>query len=289
MLRHAPALLRLTLDLRQFRRHFAKLRAASHNASRRELIEADSVLRRYYHESGRSYINRRRLEPLMSEFLEQALWASFFHDPRDLPAFIILQCLLPMIVPTYSFILDFQKIASPFADAIEFNTVTSVHKNGDTLTLETKNGQTHETDIIVLATPMTAANALVAPQKIKGIIECSFLHVRGQIKPEYAVRGYNFFAIKDACAISHEADGSYLYFYTGTNRVADYFNSWEVITAKTWQPALFLLGDEYLNLNPEPGIFLANDHDVASTEDAFLNGQYTAKLVMQKMSLSRIK
>jgi len=54
-----------------------------------------------------------------------------------------------------------------------------------------------------------------------------------------------------------------------------------VITRKSWKPAPILLGDQYIKENPQKNLFLANDHNVASTEDAFINGMYVAKLVME--------
>jgi len=44
---------------------------------------------------------------------------------------------------------------------------------------------------------------------------------------------------------------------------------------------LYFLGDNYIEENPEPNLFLANDHNVPSMEDAFINGKYTAKLVLK--------
>jgi hypothetical protein len=88
--------------------------------------------------------------------------------------------------------------------------------------------------------------------------------------------------LKEQCAISKEDDGSFLYFYNGKQKLSNYFITWKIITKMTWKYSLILLGDQYVNSNPNEGLFLANDHDVASAEDAFINGMYTASLVMKK-------
>ncbi|MEK7123160.1 MAG: hypothetical protein AAB855_04895, partial [Patescibacteria group bacterium] len=54
------------------------------------------------------------------------------------------------------------------------------------------------------------------------------------------------------------------------------------IVSSVWKPALLICGDEYIDENPEPNLFLANDHNVASTEDAFINGMYTASLIIKE-------
>ena len=187
-----------------------------------------------------------------------------------------------MIIPTYGFILDFEKLTGDFKDKIINDSVAAIEKRGDAWELKTKSGKVYQCEKLILATPMTATNRLIAPQKIKGVIEVSFLHLRGKPKKPYDVSGYNFFPLGEQTAISREEDRSYLYFYGGDNKVDDYFERVdEIITAKRWEPALILLGDEYVNLNPAPNLYLANDHDVASTEDAFINGIHTANLLMK--------
>jgi glycine/D-amino acid oxidase-like deaminating enzyme len=281
MFRHAPALLRLAFDLIKFRRRFVAMRRRAKDFSRQELIEGDPLLKKYYHQQAGEYIKEKRLENVVKEYFESVLWASFFEDPRKVPTFVLLQCLLPMIIPTYSFVLDFGKITESFKDDIILDSIVSIRRENDVIKLASKNGKIYECKKLVLATPMTITNQLIRPQKIKGGIEISFLHLRGQIKKTYDLSGYNFFPSSAQAAIAREADGSYLYFYKGENRVNDYFERVDqIITAKKWEPALILLGDVYINLNPEPGIYLANDHDVASTEDAFLNGIYIAKKLL---------
>ena len=280
MMRHGSALLRLWSDLREFRKHFNAMRVRSLDESREKLIEAAPVLCKYYHGKAGDYIKERGLEKLTREFLEQALWGSFFVDCRTVPTFIFLQCLIPMIVPTYSFKMNFPKIMAGFDDAFVKDSVLGISKTGDGFELNAKSGDVYRAKRLVLATPMTVTNKLIAPQKIKGTINCSFMHVRGKIKPQYDVRGYNFFGLTEKAAISKETDGTFLYFYTKGNKISQYFDSWQVITAKSWDPALMLLGDDYVNHNPAPGLYLANDHDVASTEDAFISGMQIGKLIL---------
>lgn len=280
-LKHGPAFIRLLADLYQFRRHFRRLRKRSLDHPRQELIEADPLLKKYYHQNAAEYIKRKRLEPFVREYLEQFLWASFFTDPRKVSTALFLGSLLPLIVPSYSFKMLFYKVIDGFQDDIINGSVVKVRRKGKHFELTAKSGKIYWCRRLVLATPMNVTNKLIRPQRIKGGITVSFYHLNGEIRKPYNVKGYNFFAVKEAVAISREINGTYLYFYSGKDKMRKYFKSWEVITHKTWKPALFFLGDEYINLNPEPHIFLANDHDVPSVEDAFINGMYTAKLVIE--------
>jgi len=286
MLKHIPAGIRLLIELFKFRRHHQKVRKQALNVSYQELIEADPYLRNYYHQKAGDFIKELGLESLTNEYLEQFLWAAYFTDPRDVSTAIFLGVLMTLIVPSYSFKFYFEKLVAPFKDWIILDSVIKVMRSGDwKFRLETKSGKIYECDILVLATPMDIANRWLAkPQKIKGGINVNYYHLRGKIKKEYDVAWYNFFPIEEETVISRESNGTYLYFYGQKDNIAKYFESWEIIYKDEWRPALFFLGDEYVNENPESNLFLANDHNVPSTEDAFINGQYIANLILKSIT-----
>lgn len=284
MLKYIPVGIKLLIELFKFRNHVQKIRAQALNVSYKELIEADPYLRKCYHQKAGDYIKEHGLENLTKEYLEQFLWAAYFTDPREVSTAIFLAVLKTIIVPSYSFKFHFEKLTALFQDRIISDSVIKVARSADRkFRLETKSGKIYECDILVLATPMNITNRLVRPQKIKGGINVNYYHLRGKIKKEYDVAWYNFFPIEDGAVISHEPNGTYLYFYGQRDNIAKYFDSWEVIYKGEWKPALFFLGDEYINENPEPNLFLANDHNVPSTEDAFIAGRYVANLILKEL------
>ncbi|MEK7125117.1 MAG: NAD(P)-binding protein [Patescibacteria group bacterium] len=287
MLKHIPAGIRLFFELLKFRRHHQRVDQRALNVSYRELIEADPYLKKYYHQKAGDYIKEHGLENLTREYLEQFLWAAYFTDPREVSTAIFLGVLMTIIVPSYSFRFHFEKLTAPFKEKIILDSVVKVMRLPDNkFGLETKSGKIYECDIVVLATPMDIANKwLIKPQKIKRGINVNYYHLRGKIKKEYDVAWYNFFPIEEETAISRELNGSYLYFYGSKDNIAKYFDSYEIIYKGRWEPALFFLGDQYIDDNPEPNLFLANDHDVPSTEDAFINGQYIANLILKTLKV----
>ncbi|MDO8430113.1 MAG: NAD(P)-binding protein [bacterium] len=283
MFKHIPAGIRLLIELFKFRRHHQKVRKQALNVSYHELIESDPYLRKYYHQKAGEFIKEHGLENLTNEYLEQFLWAAYFTDAREVSTAIFLGVLMTIIVPSYSFKFHFEKLIAPFKNKIILDSVTKVTRlPSKKFRLETKSGKVYECDILVLATTMDVTNTLVKPQKIKGGINVNYYHLRGKIKKEYDVAWYNFFPIEEEAAISREPNGTYLYFSGQKDNIAKYFDSWEIIYGGEWKPAFFFFGDEYVNENPEQNLFLANDHDVPSTEDAFINGQYVANLIISK-------
>jgi len=284
MIKHIPAAIRLLIEIFRFRHHVQKIRKQAFHTAYRDLIESDPYLKKYYHQKAGVFIKQHGLENFTKEYLEQFLWAAYFTDPREVSTSIFLGVLLTLIVPSYSFVFQFDKLIAPFKKRITCDTVTEISRGRDKrFTLKTASGKSHRCDILVLATPMNITNTLVTPQKIKGGINVNYYHIRGKIKKKYDVKWYSFFPIKDEAVISREANGTYLYFYGRKDRIVHYFDSWEVITKDAWRPALFFLGDEYIDEQPEPNLFLANDHNVPSTEDAFINGHYVANLILKQL------
>jgi len=285
ILKHVPAGLKLIKDLYFFRKHLLKFRRDSLNHSRQELIEADPLMRKYYHQKASEYITESGLEDLTKKYLEQFLWASFFIDPRKVPTALFLGSLQPLLVPSYTFKFNFDKLIKGFKKEIIIDSVKKIKNNGNHFVLKTKSSKIYQCKKLVIATPMSITNNLIKPQKIKGGINVSYYHLKGEIRAPYDAKWYNFFSVNETTAISREPNGTYLYFYGGKNKVKKYFKKYTIIAHNSWKPALYFLGDEYVNLNPEPNLFLATDHDVPGMEDAFINGHYTAKLVLKSLKV----
>jgi len=279
-LKHWPAFLRLLQDLYIFKEHVNKNRKLAVEKSREELIESNPLLKKYYHQKAADYIKERNLEKIVDEYIEQFLWASFFYDCRKVSTILFLGSLLPLVTQGYSFKMNFNEITKGFKNRMITDSVTKVSRKGDYFELKTKKGRNYKCKNLVLATPMTITNKLVKPQKINGGVSVSYYHIKGEIKESYDVKGYNFFALKERTAISKEKDGTYLYFYSGKDNIKKYFKKWKVIAHDSWKPALYFLGDNYVKENPEKNLYIATDHNAPSMEDAFINGMYTAKLVM---------
>ncbi|MBI4992033.1 MAG: NAD(P)-binding protein [Candidatus Harrisonbacteria bacterium] len=285
MLKHIPAGIKLLRELFKFRSHVQKIRKQALDVSYQKLIEADPYLKKFYHQKAADYIKEKGLEDLTKEYLEQFLWAAYFTNPREVSAAIFLAVLDTIIVPSWSFKFNFGKLTAPFRDKITLDSVVKVRRlDNQKFKIETKSGKAYGGDILVLATPMNIANQLVKPQRIKDGINVNYYHLRGRIKKEYNVPWYNFFPIEEEAAISREPNGTYLYFYGSKDNIAKYFDEREIIAKGEWRPALFFHGNEYINENPEPNLFLANDHNVAGTEDAFINGHYIASLVLKVLN-----
>ena len=287
LLKHLPAMVRFNRDLHHFRRHFNAMNEFAGDFSRRHLIAADPVLKHAFDQPAVDYICQRRLEGLFADFIDPLLWASFFDSPYNVSTFFVLAASLPLIVPMHTFVFNTEAATTGFRDRIVYESVQQVDLGDKWHKVVTTAGRTFRCRNVVFATPMNHTNRLLGPlaQPIRGGIDVSFYHLRGELRPRYRGAMRNFFSSNEATIISRERDGSYLYYYVD-NQIDKYFESYTVITNDHWKPALFFHGKEFVNANPAPNVFIASDHDMPSMENAYLNGRYTASLVLRHVRKS---
>jgi glycine/D-amino acid oxidase-like deaminating enzyme len=283
LVKHLPALLRFTSDLRRFRERFNHMNKSAGDFSRRELIAADPALQHAYDQPAGEYIRARRLEGLFADYIDPLLWASFFEDPYKVSTFFVLAASLPLIVPMHTFVFNTEKAIFGFRDRIVYDSVQRIERGDKWQRVITTSGREFRCRNLVLATPMDRTNRLLGPlaQPIRGGIDVSFYHVRGTLRAPYRGAKRNFFSSEEGTILSEEQDGSYLYYYA-KDQIDKYFESYEVIAHDRWKPALFFHGKQFVNSNPAPHIFIASDHDMPSMENAYLNGRYTANLLMRQ-------
>lgn len=283
-LKHIPAFLRLYKDARKARKHFVKQCELGADYPRDEIVENDPFAKKYFHQIAGDYIRERRLDAFVDEYLQPLLWGvSFFGDCRKVSTAIFLGSMMVMLSRPRRFIMHCDKMIEKFKENIIFDSVAGVKCRNGLYELTTTSGEHYECEKLVLATPMHITNGLVKPQKIKGGANVSYYHVTGDLKEPYKNEIYNIFPIAEQTAIGKEADGSYLYYYTGDDRISTYFRTWTVITHDEWTPCLYIYGDHLVDVHPEPNLFLANDHNIFGMEQAYLSGKYAAKLVMRSL------
>ncbi len=282
LVRHFPAWRRFTDDLKRFRRHFNRMNRFAGDYSRRNLIASDPVLQQAYDQTAAEYIRERRLEGFFADFIDHLLWASFFHDPHEVSTFFVLAASLPLIVPMHTFVFDTKRAIAGFHDRIVYDSIRQVRLSDGQATVTTSEGRDYRCRNLVMATPMDHTNRLLGSlaQPIRGGIDVSYYHLRGEIRPRYRGATRNFFPSDESAIISREHDGSFLYFYS-IDKIDKYFESYSVIAHDQWKPALFFHGKQFVDAQPAPHVFLASDHDVPSMENAYLNGRYTASLLLQ--------
>lgn len=284
ILKHIPALLRLRRDAFRYREKFLLYNALAVDHDRKEIVENDPIMKHYVHQKAEDYIRERKLDALVEEYLRPLLWGiGFFGDCRKVTTAVFLGVMLLLLNSPRTFRMRFDKMIERFKDDIIFDSVVSVKHNGKLYELTTKSGQQYTCEKLVMATPMNITNTLVSPQKINAGFDVSYYHVTGKLKEPYNKVMFNIFPIEEHTLVGELDDGTSFYYYSGEDQIDKYFDSWKVITHDRWEPCLFFLGDNFVNVHPEPDLFLATDHNAAGMESAYINGMYTAKLVMESM------
>ena len=53
-----------------------------------------------------------------------------------------------------------------------------------------------------------------------------------------------------------------------------------------WKPAFHIVGNDLLECEQEPGLYLVGDHNIVGLEDGYLPGVYTANRVIKGIALN---
>ena len=114
-------------------------------------------------------------------------------------------------------------------------------------------------------------------------------HLKGKARAQFSKLRYFSFADTlnyNICGVSKEADGTFLFYMRDDVQkdLAVFFDSYEVIARKTWDPA-FRMGprsdfkSEILGEN----VFQAGSLNIEGLEDAFLSGRFVASKIKKEI------
>ncbi len=91
-------------------------------------------------------------------------------------------------------------------------------------------------------------------------------------------------------AIARQASGAVLLCSQLSHPNFDrYFASWRIVAHRHWHPAFNIVGNDLLECEQGPGIYLVGDHNIVGLEDAYLTGVYAANQIIARVSDDRTR
>ncbi|MEZ6122650.1 MAG: hypothetical protein R3C49_05670 [Planctomycetaceae bacterium] len=114
------------------------------------------------------------------------------------------------------------------------------------------------------------------------------VYVRGRLRPGFRDGSiFMFPATENEIGLVHETNETVLlYSRRASPDLNRYFESYEVIARRHWDPAFFI-GAEILEADRGDGLYLIGDHNVCSIEDAMISGMYVARRLCAAQQESR--
>ncbi|MCA9082996.1 MAG: NAD(P)-binding protein [Planctomycetaceae bacterium] len=273
--------LRFWWFLRRFARRYQDFRIRSERMSQKKAMDADPWLKSLFREPARDLVGRLNLGAWTETHLEPLVCSTAFRRIDEVSSGYFAACCLPLIIPTYEFEFQLEKLISPFFSRLLRQTVTMVEASaiGSGWMVTTESGETFSARNLVLATPMNVTRTLVAITEDTNPPSSAYMvHVRGTLRPKFRERSiFMFPATESEIGLVHEANETVLlYSRRASPDLSRYFENYEVIARRHWDPAFFI-GTEILEADRGDGLYLIGDHNVCSIEDAMISGMYVAR------------
>lgn len=282
---HPLQVFRLVYLLSKFRKEYKKFKKDTENISQKEAIESSQYFSKLYNQKASEFIVENKIEDIVKDFMEKILHGTTFTDIGKLNAFSFLQFCLPLIVPVCKFTFLKDKLIKPFESNIEIDSVSEIIKKDDFYEIRTKDKKTYLARNVVVATPIYVSQKLLNLEKINDGINAHMFHIRGAVKNEWRKRKIHVFGPEsETPAISKEIDGTYLFYSkTAKPNFEKYFEKYEIIKKKFWNPAFNLIGGELLKVKQDSNLYLIGDYNVCGLEDSFITGIYAANQIVKKI------
>ncbi|MDH3471172.1 MAG: FAD-dependent oxidoreductase [Acidimicrobiia bacterium] len=284
LLLHLPQAVRFLRLLIRFRRHYDHLKQRCSIAGQAAAIRSDPWLEQLYHQPAPDFVDQHRLGELARWYLAPGLHGTVFASLQDITAFALLLGALPVLIPAHEFTLRLDRLADGFAGTIVADTVNRISAQRAGYRVETLASGTFIADQVVIATPTDAAKKLLGLSAGKQPVAAHMFQVAGPLRDPYDQADFHLFAEDDATlAIAQQADGSVLFCSRQDHPdFGLYFKAWRVMDHKHWNPAFNLIGDDILECEQGPNLFLIGDHNIVGLEDAYLTGLFAANQIIAR-------
>ena len=285
MFNHLPQAARFMSQLRRFQRHYRALTSRCLVEAQADAIRSDPYLERLYQQPATAFIDQHRLGSIAHNYVGPGLYGTTFLPIRQLTAFTLLLGALPALIPIYEFTYQPEQEAD-WAHTALIDTVTGINRSGHPYRVDTKHSGSLHADNVVVATPPDVAKRLLGLHTVKGSVGIHSFQISGRLRQPYARADINLFTDDSPiCAIARQADGSILLCaHEEQPRLADYLAEWDIIEHRHWNPAFNLIGDNLLDCEQAPGLYLVGDHNICGLEDAYLTGLYAANQIVNRQT-----
>ena len=282
---HLFSAVRGVLLLLKFSRRYRELRRRCEVLPPKEALAQDSWAYSLHNQSASDFIRQHGLEFWADRFFNPIVRATAFLDISEVNASAMLTSLLPIVVPSWKFTLDFHEVMSPLSgNVVTGVTVVAIKKEGDQWTCVDAHGGVYRCRNLVLALPITTTRELLnLDEPVNMPVRANVVHVRGELKKEFQGSSFVFFSADSPDLwITKEDSGTYLFYTTQVNGydLSQYFSDYEIIEKCYWDPAFFL-GPYITDIDRGDNLYVVGGHNFASMEDAYISGVYAARKIVR--------
>lgn len=280
---YLPQFIRLIYLLKKFRKHFYKFRKKSESISQKQAIKEDEFLLKLYEIKAKDFIKENCLEEVTKDFISESLYSCTFSPITDMNAFHYLQFSLPLIVPCYEFRFKKDSMTAKYQDKIILDTVIRIEQDKIGYTVITKTSKYRTTNVVLGTQIETTKKLIVLKEKTNKPVNAHMFHIKGTPNLKIEKGEFQMFdPSMDTMAISHQMDGTYLFYSKRENpNFKKYFNEVSIIEHKYWKPVGNINGHNLIEANINKNMYLIGDYNVIGLEDSFITGIYAGTKIIE--------
>jgi len=265
-----------------------------------ELVASDPLLNHLQQQSAVDFVREHGIEKISDRLLGPAGGAIYMSDWRELNAlffclgatWIGLGSLTGNNLSYYDWSGVVPKLTKGYEDKIVIDTVTSVRSIDDGKAFEVSSGsQSWVAKNLVLALPGAARVAFAEAVGIKENaspatnVPLHVFHIKGKRRDYYKPGCSLMLGMKEKVPMffvlpSTKGQIDVLYATIPDPVLEDYYESYEVIEEKHWEPVVQLRSGKFQKLQPKSNVFMIGDHNIGGLEESFLTGLFAANKII---------
>jgi glycine/D-amino acid oxidase-like deaminating enzyme len=283
-LRRLPELLRFLLLMRRFAAHYERYKRRCLTIAQRAALDADPYLKALFSQPAAAFIREHGIENAAADYVAKFAYACTGAEPEQLTALDFLNVSLGMLTPIYHLVFDCDAVAARLGEHLIYGRVTTIARGQDGFQVGTADGATCDAEHVVVATPAAVTQQLLGLREIREASRFYVFRARATLKPIYRHNTLNLFPLTSSfMLIAREWDGTYLIYARAQDvDLHEVCEDFEVLRTVAWERAMYVHGRAFMEQQPEPGLYIAGDHNGLGLEPAAISGIFAANQIIKE-------
>lgn len=277
-----PELLRFYLAMREFTAHYEPYKQRCQAIPQKTAMAADPYIARLFSLPATEFIQEKNFAQAAEDYISKFAYACTGVSPAQLTALDFMNVCQGMVTPIHCFSFDRQSVSEKLGSRLVFDAITGLESQDGGYLLTSKSGKVYQARNVVIATPAAVTQRLLNLPEIRQASQLYVWHVKAQLKPIYARFDMNLFPYTSKFMLTaKQLDGTYL-IYSREQDVDLYqiCENYELLKKVTWEKAMYVQGQAYLEQQYGDGLFVAGDHNGLGLEPAAISGIYAANQIV---------
>jgi hypothetical protein len=284
-IKRLPQLLKFVRVIRKFYKHYEPYKDQCTRIPQAEALRQDPYMDRLFTQTAENFVKENGIEKVAHDYLSKFSYACTGVAMDRLTALDFLNVSLGIALPIHRFSFDEKGMESTLGEKrLLRDTVTQVERVGEGWRLTTEKGQVVAADVLVMATPAAVTQKLIGhPDKIREACKLFVYHVKARLKPKFATHEMNVFPPESEIIFTAlQDDKSYLIYTREKSEplLLDVCDSYTLISMRSWEKAMYVCGEGYMDQTPEKNLIVAGDHNGLGLEPTAVSGVFAANTII---------